>query len=93
MELMRRRGKVNCTANNEWTQFSKGIHTYKECEANWTLQKAKREWTLKHIYLGTHFSEGLISNGTIEAEQKYNSVSNIAEEVKNKVNERFNKAP
>ena len=40
-----------------------------------------------------HFSEGLISNGTIEAEQKYNTVSNMAEEVKNRVNERFNKAP
>lgn len=52
--------------------------------------------SLKHIYLGMHFSEGLICNAAIEAEQKYNTESNIlyvAEEVKNEVNERFNKAP
>lgn len=52
--------------------------------------------SLKHIYLGIHFSEGLITNATIEAEQKYNTESNklyVAEEVKNEVNERFNKAP
>ena len=52
--------------------------------------------SLKHIYLGIHFSEGLITKATIEAEQKYNTESNIlyvAEEVKNEVNERFNKAP
>lgn len=49
--------------------------------------------TLKHIYLSVCFSKGLIRDGTIEAEQKYNAVSNKAEEVKNKVNERFNKAP
>lgn len=29
----------------------------------------------------------------LEAEQKYNTKSNMAEEVKNEVNERFNKAP
>lgn len=87
---MRRRGKVNV---QQQTQFAKGIHTYKLFKANWTLQKTGSVWTLKNIYLGIHFSEGLISNGTIEAEKKYNTVSNMAEEVKNKVNEGFNKAP
>lgn len=82
-----------CTANDEWTQFAKRICTYKQREANWTLQRAGRVWILNRIYLAIHFSEGLISNGTIEAVQKYNTVSNMAEEVKNKVNERFNKAP
>lgn len=81
-----------CTANNEWTQFAKGIYTYKQCEAKCTLQKAGGRWTLKHIYLAIHFSGGLISKGSVEAEQKYNTVSNMAEEVRNKVNERF-KAP
>lgn len=81
-----------CTANNEWTQFAKGIYTYKQCEAKCTLQKAGGRWTLKHIYLAIHFSGGLISKGSVEAEQKYNTISNMVEEVKNKVNERF-KAP
>lgn len=65
----------------------------KQYEANWTLQNAVRVWTLKHIYLAIHLSEVLISHGTIEAEQKYNSASNMAEEVMNKVNKRFDKTP
>lgn len=31
-----------CIANKEWSQFTKGIHSYKQREANWTLHKAGR---------------------------------------------------
>lgn len=45
------------------------------------------------MYLGINVSEGLISIGPIETEQTANAVSNIAKEVRNKVNERFHKTP
>lgn len=34
MELMRRRGKVNVQPITNGLNFAKGIHTYKQCEAN-----------------------------------------------------------